>query len=458
MTDGPATGEETGPATGVYDRGDAVCVIGGGSSGLAAVKNLREHGFEVDCYERETGLGGAWNAGADRSPVYAGLHLVSSRPFTQFPDFPMPDSYPDYPDHRQVLAYFERYADHFELREHVWFGTEVQSVAATGGDRWEVTVRGTGGGPTRTLRYAAVVVANGHLWHPHRPEYPGQEDFGGQIIHSSAYKDPSQLRGKRVLVVGGGNSGCDIAVAAAQSADTTWHSTRRGDWLTPKYLLGRPADQLDDLTRALRLPLWARRLLYRTVLRLTVGRPARFGLRRPEHKPFTAHPVVTSQLIYHLGHGDLTPKPDVAEFQPGRVVFTDGSSVDPQLVVMATGYRPRFDFLADEYLGGDGERPRLFLHMLNPAYPTLSVAGLIDPDSGQFGLVHWQTVLIARLLRARVEAPSRAATLYRRAERDIDRRYLQTRMLASGRHRYDVGHHRYLAALGQALSGLEGAK
>ncbi|BCJ36659.1 flavin-binding monooxygenase [Actinocatenispora thailandica] len=461
MTDGGGIDEDrstepAGPSgRSVYDRGDAVCVIGAGSSGLAAVKNLREHGFEVDCYERETGVGGGWDVGADRSPMYLGLHMVSSRPFTQFPDFPMPDAYPDYPDHRRVLDYLERYADHFGLREHVWFGTEVVDVAATDGHRWEVTVRGTGGGPSRTLAYAAVVVANGHLWHPYRPEYPGQETFTGEIIHSAGYSDPAQLRGKRVLVIGGGNSGCDIAVAAAQQAGTAWHSTRHGEWLTPKYLLGRPADQLDDLTRALRLPLWARRLGYRTLLRLTAGRPARFGLAKPTHRPFTAHPVVTSQLLYHLGHGDVTPKPGIAEFTTNRVLFTDGTEADPQLVVFATGYRPRFDFLAPEHLGGDEQKPRLYLQLLNPKRPTLSVAGLIDPDSGQFGLVHWQTVLIARLLRTRIEAPARADALLRRAERDLDRRYLQTRMAATARHRFDVGHHRYLAALGQALTSLE---
>lgn len=442
---------------GVYDRGAAVCVIGAGSSGLTAIKNLREHGFEVDCYERETDIGGGWHPGHDRSRVYAGLHMISSKPFSQFPDFPMPDSYPDYPDHRQTLAYFQRYAEHFGLREHVWFGTEVVSVRGTDGDRWEITVRGTGGGPERTLRYAAVVVANGHLWHPYRPEFPGEDVFGGDIIHSAGYSDPAQLRGKRVLVVGGGNSGCDIAVAAAQQADRVWHSTRHGDWLTPKYLLGRPADQLDDLTRALRMPLWWRRLSYRALLRLTVGKPERFGLRRPEHRPFTAHPVVTSLLTYHLGHGDVTPVGDIAEFGPTGVTFADGTTADPQLVIMATGYRPSFEFLAPDYLGGDEERPRLYLHVLHPSYPTLAVAGLIDPDSGQFGLVHWQTVLIARLLRARTEAPAAAAALLRRAERDIDRRYTQTRPRPGTGHRFEVGHHRYLAAIDAALRGLENA-
>src|SRR5262249_25129900 len=105
----------------VYDRGGTVCVIGAGGTGLAAIKNLREHGFGVDCYERETGVGGGWNWRHNRSPVYSSTHLISSKPFTQFPDFPMPDDWPDYPHHSQLLSYFERYADHFGLREHIWF-------------------------------------------------------------------------------------------------------------------------------------------------------------------------------------------------------------------------------------------------------------------------------------------------------------------------------------------------
>ena len=199
----------------VYDRSGNVCVIGAGASGLTAIKNLKEYGFGVDCYERETGVGGGWNWRHDRSPVYASTHLISSKPFTQFPDFPLPDSWPDYPHHSQFLNYLEHYADHFDLRSHIWFGTEVVRVEPAEGDRWDVTTRSTGGyGPERTQRYAAVVVANGHNWAPKLPVYDGLDDFRGQVIHASAYKDATQLRGKRVLVVGAGNTGCDIAVEA----------------------------------------------------------------------------------------------------------------------------------------------------------------------------------------------------------------------------------------------------
>ena len=246
----------------VYDRGDTICVIGAGPSGLTAIKNLREHGFGVDCYERETGVGGAWNWRHDRSPIYSSTHLISSKPFTQFPDFPMPDDWPDYPKHTQVLAYLDHYADHFELRPHIWFGTEVVKAEPADHDRWDVTTKSTGGyGSERIHRYAGLVIANGHNWAPNRPDFEGLSDCKVETIHSSAFKDAAQLRGRKVLVIGGGNTGCDIAVEAAQQAARCWHSTRRGYWYAPKFALGRPADQVNDLMLWLRLPLRVRQFL-----------------------------------------------------------------------------------------------------------------------------------------------------------------------------------------------------
>ncbi len=440
----------------VYDRGRAVCVIGAGASGLVAIKNLREHGFAVDCYERETGVGGAWNWRHDRSPVYASAHLVSSKPFTQFPDFPMPDDWPDYPHHSQVHAYLERYAEHFGLREHIWFGSEVVRVEPAEGEHWDVTTRV--GQRERTSRYAAVVLANGHNWSPKMPSYDGLAEYRGEVIHASAYKDAAQLRGRRVLVIGAGNTGCDIAVEAAQQAAECWHSTRRGYWYAPKFVGGRPADQLGDRLLALRLPLRLRQWLLQRILRRRVGDLTRFGMPAPDHKLFETHPIVNSQLVYYVGHGGIRPVPDVARFERGAVVLASGQSIEPDLVVMATGYLPRFEFLAPEVLNVDAEgRPRLYLHAFARRHPTLAVTGLVQPDSGVFAVAHWQAVAVARWLRLRESDPGRAAAFWRQAAVAPDQRFTAARLKDSTRHWFEINHVDYLRALQRTLDRLSPA-
>ena len=440
----------------VADRHEAVCVIGAGASGLAAVKNLRGHGFAVDCYERETSVGGAWNWRHDRSPVYAGTHLISSRPLTEFPDFPMPDTWPDYVHHSRVLSYLERYAEHFGLGEHIWFGTEVVAVAPVGDGRWDVTTRSTGGGAERTQRYAAVVVANGHNWAPKSPVIEGS--FRGTVMHAAAYKDPAVLRGRRVLVIGGGNTGCDIAVEAAQQASAVWHSTRRGYWYAPKYVFGRPADQVNATLLRWRLPLWLRQWFYHRTVRLTVGDPTRFGLPAPDHRPYESHPVVNSELVHYLGHGRITPVPDVARFDGPAVELTDGRRIEPDLVVTATGYAPRFEFLAPEVLDADADgRPDLHLHAFARRHPTLAVIGLVQADAGLFPLAHWQSVAVARWLRLRVADPVRAAAVQQKESARPLRSWSRQRVVPTSRHWFEVGNTDYLRALADLLQRLEPA-
>ncbi|WP_020521300.1 flavin-containing monooxygenase [Catelliglobosispora koreensis] len=448
-------GGDSGPATAwrngspVYDREGTVCVIGAGPSGLTAMKNLREEGFGVDCYERETGVGGAWNWRHDRSPVYASTHLISSKPFTQFPDFPMPDDWPDYPKHTQVLAYLDHYADHFGLRPHIWFGSEVVRVEPAENDRWDVTTRSTGGyGTERTHRYDAVIVANGHNWSPKLPEFEGLDTFKGEVIHASAYKDAAQLRNRKVLVIGAGNTGCDIAVEAAQQAAKCWHSSRRGYWYAPKFALGRPADQVNDLMLHLKLPLKLRQFIGQKTMKSTVGDLTRFGLPAPDHKLYETHPIANSQLVYYLGHGDITPVPDVKLFHRNSVELKDGQEIEPDLVVMATGYQPVFEFLDPNLLAVDANgRPRLALHAFPKRFPTLAVAGLLQPDSGLFPLVHWQTVAFARLLKLRDSAPGKAASLYRKLESEVDKSWTDAKVKDSSRHWFEISHLTYLKAL-----------
>lgn len=441
-----------------YDRGDAVCVIGAGMAGLLAVKNLREHGFTVDCYEREIAIGGSWNWRNGRSPVYASTHLISSRPLTEFPDFPMPDDWPDYPHHSQVLSYLERYTDHFGLREHIWFGSEISRIEPTGDGRWDVIVKPVSGNAARRLRYSAVVLAHGHNWDPRMPEYEGMHEFRGEIMHSSSYKDPSKVRGKRVLVVGAGNSGCDIAGEVALNAEETWHSTRRGYWFVPKYVLGKPGDQA--LAGMSWLPFGLRQRVAEMVLRRLAGDPARFGMKRPEHRLFASHPIINSHLTHHIGQGTIKPRPDIERFTGDEVVFTDGTRAKPHTVIMATGFRTTFDFCDPELLGmsGPDDSPRLIAQMLSPKAQTLGVVGLVQANGSHFPLAHWQTVAFAKWLRLRERDPQAARAFWVKSVPDAGRRYVSGRLTDTARHRLEVSHDVYLKALGDLILELEGVK
>ncbi len=446
----------------VLDRSDAYAVIGAGPHGLSALKALLQNGIDADGYERETDVGGNWNFGAENSRVYQSTHLISSKPFTQFPDFPMPDRFPDYPSHRQIKEYLTSYARHFGLVDRIRFNADVVRVAPSGyGSTWLVTVRDRGSLEEATIEYAGVVIANGHNWNPKMPSYPGQEGFLGEIIHSADYKGAEVLRGRRVVVVGAGNTGCDVAVESAQNADHTWHSTRRGYYYNPKYLMGRPSDQTADLLLALRLPLAARRALFKASLRFAVGDFTKFGLKKPDHRFFETHPIVNQQLVYYVGHGDITPADDIARFEPDGVVFTDGTRAAADLVVMCTGYLVTFPFLDEPptHLTWRSDHPELALQIFTGAHRNLFVSGLIQPDSGQWTLAHWQGMVIARFIEAGIERPAVADRFFEGVRTDSGRRFnAGTEYKDSSRHYYEVAHQEYLSALQDAINDLEAAR
>ncbi|MFO0326377.1 MAG: flavin-containing monooxygenase [Gemmatimonadota bacterium] len=429
-----------------------VCVVGAGSSGLAAARNFLAQGFEVDVLEREDDLGGNWNYDKGTARVYRSTHTISSKPGTEYPDFPMPAHYPDYPHHTLVLQYFRDYAAHFGLLEHIEFSTGVQAIVpAAGGpaEGWLVT---TTTGETRP--YGAVVIANGHNWHPKFPSYPGT--FAGEVLHSAHYRTPDVFEGKRVLVVGAGNSGCDIVVEASQHATRTFHSTRRGYHYFPKYVFGKPSDQVGDLLHALRVPLPVRRLIGTISMRLFVGDPRAIGLPRPDHKLFETHPVANTLLPYYVKHGAIAVRPDIARFEGHDVVFTDGRRETVDLVVYATGYLIEFPFIGRTHLNWRDGHPSLYQNVFHPEHDSLFVAGLIQPDSGQFGHVHWQMRAAAAFLRAaRAGAPEAEAFRRERRARLEEPLSGGVTYLESTRHYLEVEHWSYRKGLEKIAARLE---
>lgn len=393
-------------------------VIGAGPSGLAAARNLQRRGLPWVGYELSTGVGGLWDIEAPRSTVYESAHLISSRTTTQFTEFPMDDSVADYPSHRELAAYFNAFADSFDLRSGFRFGTEVTDVRRDG-DAWAVTVR-TDDGVEEVHRHAGVLVANGTLSEPNVPRFAGQEGFNGEILHTSAYKRGAQLAGKRVLVIGAGNSGCDIAVDAVHHADAVDISVRRGYHFVPKYVLGKPADTLNQ---GKPLPPRIKQFIDSRVLKLFTGDPVKFGFPAPDHAIYESHPIVNSLILHHLGHGDLAVRPDIDRLVGDDVVFADGTRTTYDLLVLATGYRLHYPFLDPALLrwegAGSGSSPDLYLNVFARGEEArgLFVLGMIEASGIGWQGRYEQADLVAGYLAAQ-RAGEDVSALERRIDND----------------------------------------
>jgi cation diffusion facilitator CzcD-associated flavoprotein CzcO len=368
-----------------------VAVIGAGAAGLATLKALADAGVPAVAFEATDTVGGLWVYGSPGSPAYRTLHLNTSKGRTQFADHPMPADWPDYPDHRRIAGYLADYADRFGLREAVRQRHTVERVTRADGGGWTVHAGGPDG-PVR-LDVEAVVVANGHNRAPKWPDpYPG--GCTAEQLHSHDYRGPEQLAGRRVLVVGGGNSAMDIAVDASYAAARTLLSLRRGVWVVPKYLLGRPSDTLNGAL-ARRLPWRLRQRISQTMLTATVGPPARYGLPAPAHGFLQDHPTLSDGLLSRLTHGDIQARPGIARFAGDRVEFTDGRADEVDLVVWCTGYRVAVPFLDPGLLGDGADRLPLYRHVFHLDAPGLAFVGLMQSTGAAFPLVEAQARLVA---------------------------------------------------------------
>ncbi len=427
-----------------------VCIIGAGSSGITAAQVLAERGVDFDCFELGSGVGGNWRYGNDNgvSSAYRSLHINTSRDAMQYAAYPMSTELPDYPSHWQIAAYFDEFVDHFGLRQRITFRTEVTSVAPQG-TGYDVTTRTRDDHQIRTRHYDHVIVANGHHWNPRWPEpaFPGE--FSGEQLHAHHYRTPEVLAGKRVVVLGIGNSATDIAVEASRVASATYLSTRRGAHILPKFLFGMPTDHLTDSPLA-RGPLFLQSWGMRAMLRLSVGKVTDYGLPKPDHAVLHAHPTVSSDLLTRLGHGDLGVKPAISGFDGSTVRFTDGSEVEADVVVFCTGYRITFPFLDDRLLPGGGlsagedNHVDLYRRVVSVDHPGLFFIGLIQSIGAVMPLAEQQAHWVADLITGVCRLPSRErmrAQIARYDER------LRRRYVASVRHTIQVDAHAYTAEL-----------
>src|SRR3954451_5759158 len=379
----------------------SVAIIGAGGSGLCTAKALRDRGIEHTVLEASDDVGGNWYFGNPngRSSAYRSLHIDTSKDRISFADYPMPDSYPDFPHHSEIHAWLRSFADAFGLRENIRFTTEVGKATRLDGGGWDLDGE----------RFDALVVCNGHHWDPRFPEFPGH--FDGETIHSHHYidtRDPLDMHDKRVLVVGIGNSAVDICSEVSRKgvAAQTFISTRSGAWVLPKYILGRPADTVVKTNP--RVPLWIQRRMGQVLHRLVSGRPEDFGLPKPNHRFLESHPTVSSELLLRLGSGDAVAKPDVAELLGDRVRFADDSVEEVDVIVYATGYNVSFPFFEADFLSAPGNVLPLYKRMFKPGIDDLVFVGLGQAIPTIFPFAELQAKLMARYLAGEWALPGAA--------------------------------------------------
>jgi NADPH-dependent 2,4-dienoyl-CoA reductase/sulfur reductase-like enzyme len=422
---------------------DKVCIVGAGFSGLAAAKTFHERGIPFDCLEREKDIGGLWNEATPTGVVYDSTYLVSSRKYTGFGDYPMPDDYPTYPSHREALAYLRSYAEEFGVLDRVELNTTVERAERTSGG-WRVQVAGE----TRPRFYRALVLANGHHHLPRLPKIPGK--FTGETMHSRDYRGVKQLADKRVVVVGAGNSACDIVVDATAVARSVHQSMRRGTYFVPKFMLGRPTDGIVNFCEKLPMPRAIRNRLYTLWQRLMVGSNTRYGLPEPEHRIMDTHPTMNTILPQLVAHGRIGVKPDIAEFEGRTVRFIDGSEVEADLVVFGTGYQISIPFIDNDLILGPDGRSILYLNVFHPEFDDLFAVGLVQANGSIWRLADAQSKLVASFLIAASEQHERASW-FAKLKSQGAKRIAQTGYVASDRHRLEFNYYAYRRHLKRLL-------
>ena len=413
------------------------CVIGAGSSGLAAGKALKDAGVEFDLFESSDRVGGLWvyENPNGKAAAYRGLHSNAPKPLMGYAEYPLPDDLPDYPSHWDFAKYFASYADHFGVTPSIRFRTTVEKVVPSDRGGHDVTLDdGT------TTHYDAVLVANGHHWNPRLPDpmFPGE--FDGTLMHSRDYRDPTFAHGKRVVVVGFGNSAVDIASEISELAEATFLSVRRGVHIMPKYVFGMAAPLWMVNAMSYKVP----RRLVSPIFRAVAGKPSDYGLPVPDHKFGDAHPTMSARIMDRLQHGKVIGKPQIQSLEGDQIQFADGTVEKADLVICCTGYTITFPFFDQDYIDAPGNRIRLYRRVVPTDKPGVFFVGLCQPLGAIQPIAEQQGKWIAGVLTGKYALPGSEEM-----EREIarDEEALGKRFYDSTRHTIQLDHYRYLKTM-----------
>ena len=420
-----------------------IAIIGAGCSGLSAIKQLTAVGLtDITCFEKTDRLGGNWayTEKPGYSSLYQATRTISSKMMSQFSDFPMPADYPDYPNHEQILAYFQAYARHFGLEKFIRFNLGVMRADKTLDDRWKLTLND---GTEQIHDY--LVVANGHLTVPRHPDWKDQ--FRGTYLHVCDYKTNRGFENKRVLVVGAGNSGCDCAVDISHVAAQVDLSLRSPQYIIPKYIMGKPTDTFASGFGW--LPQWLQDGIQIMILRSQIGRYQDYQLPEPTFSPRQAHPTLNSGLLPYIREGKIKPRKAITRIVDQTVYFSDGSFAQYDIILAATGYQIAFPFFSKGLMDWVTSLTiPLYLRMFDPQHTNLAFIGLLQPQGCLWKLTEVQAKLIALLLTQHIQLPENWHSLALAEGADWSKRFL-----ARPRHSLEVHPHAYLKQLQRVMAG-----
>lgn len=358
-------------------------IVGAGPVGLAHAKALKLANMPYHQVDADDNLGGNWYHG-----VYENAHLISPRAVMEYPDFPMPAEYPEFPSAQNMLEYYNMYADHFGVREGIEFNKKVIYIRPIENNLWQVFFQ-----DNEVRVYKAVLLCNGHHWDKRSPEYKGH--FDGEMMHSKDYKRPDQLRGKRIVVVGAGNSACDVASESARVGKKAFMSIRSSAWFLPKLIAGQPLTAYSKPW----VPNWIQKIGLHLGLRLVVGDLKNYGLPTPDHKVFEKHPTIGTEVLHYIKHGRIKPKPGIERLEGKKVIFTDGTEEEIDLIVNATGFHLSYPFLPKELNRVKGVVAETYGNCMIEDYKGIYLVGWEQARGGVGALVTPWTDLFVRYLK-----------------------------------------------------------
>ncbi|AMQ57344.1 flavin-containing monooxygenase [Algoriphagus sanaruensis] len=422
-----------------------VAVIGAGPSGITALKNLLDQGIDAIAFDRNENVGGNWiySEKESHSSVFETTHIISSKTLSQYEDFPFEEfdpETPDYPSHEVLRNYFQAYARKFNLYPFIRFNTLVKRCEWKGPLEWVITTETEGEERVETFTHLAV--ANGHHWKPRYPSYPGE--FTGEFLHSHTFKKAAPFEGKRVLVIGGGNSACDVAVETSRVSASTSISWRRGYWIAPKFFFGKPSDVVAEGTKW--LPLKLRTFFNQILLKIYWGDYKKYGLR-PITEPFgSTHPTINDELMHKIRHGKVKPRMDIARFEGNHVVFEDGKKEEYDAVIACTGYWLTHPFFDKDFIDYSSGPVPLYLKMFHPEIDNLYFIGMFQPLGCIWPGAELQSKLMAQEIIGKWNRPKDIKAL---CEQEVTNPHYH--QIATPRHTITVDYHLFIKALKKHL-------